>query len=92
MTSKTRTVIQSQGLSLEEVRVVTTVDVKGQVCPYPAFESMRALSPLSKDDILEVLTDNELSALDSIPTLCKRRDLQYLVEKEEDFWRVYIKK
>ena len=85
-------VIQSQGLSVEEIHVSRTLDVRGQVCPYPSLETVRALAPLKTGEVLEVLTDNEISALDSIPTVSRRRSLPYLVLKDEGYWRVYVKK
>jgi tRNA 2-thiouridine synthesizing protein A len=90
--SKEPVVVQSRGLSLKEVKAAKTVDTRGQVCPYPSFETARALDSLDKGEILEVLTDSEISAVDSIPTVCRRRDLQYLVVKDEGHWRVYVRK
>lgn len=85
-------VVQSQGLSVEEIHVSKTIDVRGQICPYPSLETVRTLGSLNTGEVLEILTDNEISALDSIPTVCRRRSLPYLVLKDEGYWRVYTRK
>jgi TusA-related sulfurtransferase len=80
---------------LEKCEVSKSVDTRGMACPYPSFESVKAMS-LPNDDTdtcIEVITDSEESALKSIPTVCQNRKWQFLVlEEASGLWRVRIKK
>jgi len=74
-----------------------TIDVRGQTCPYPVFNTRNALKELEPGQVLEVLVDYELSAKKTIPdNICKKYDCPYEVteEKENDktFWRFLIEK
>ena len=48
-----------------------SLDVRGQVCPYPELLTLRALQNLSSGDILEVILDNPPSI----------RDISVVIEK-----------
>jgi TusA-related sulfurtransferase len=48
-----------------------SLDVRGQVCPYPELLTLRALQNLSSGDILEVTLDNPPSI----------RDISIVIEK-----------
>ena len=48
-----------------------SLDVRGQVCPYPELLTLRALQNLSSGDILEVILDNPPSV----------RDISIVIEK-----------
>ncbi len=73
-----------------------TIDVRGQTCPYPVFNTRKALTDLESGQVLEVLLDYELSVKTTIPKLCKKSYYPYEVkeEKENDkiFWRFFIEK
>jgi len=80
---------------LEKCEVSKSVDTRGMACPYPSFESVKAMSMSNDntDTCIEILTDSEESALSSIPTVCQKRDWQFLVlEQASGLWRVRIKK
>ncbi len=68
------------------------IDTRGMSCPYPSFEAVKALSSMKSNEVLEVLTDSEESALDSIPKVCERRGYHYAVVKDGDVWYVRIMK
>ena len=74
-----------------------TIDVRGQTCPYPVFNTRKAITELEPGQVLEVLVDYELSAKKTIPDkICKKSGYPYEVkeEKENDktFWRFFIEK
>ena len=80
---------------LEKCEISKSVDTRGMACPYPSFESVKAMS-IPNDDAnrcIEIVTDSEESALKSIPTVCQNRKWQFLVlEEASDLWRIRIKK
>jgi TusA-related sulfurtransferase len=45
----------------EEFKVTKTLDVCGEICPYPDVKSMATLKKMEKGEILEVLLDYPLS-------------------------------
>jgi TusA-related sulfurtransferase len=80
---------------LKSCEVSKTVDTRGMACPYPSFESVKAVSTPNDDtdSCIEIITDSEESALKSIPTVCQNRKWQFLVLEEAiNLWRVRIKK
>ena len=61
-----------------------TLDVRGEICPYPMMRTVSALKQLSGgDDVLEVVTDHA-PALDTIPTQAAR--LGFATEIQESGW------
>lgn len=68
------------------------VDVRGQVCPYPLIEAKNGLKEMRAGEVLEIRTDAEMSAMETIPNLC--RALGYPIEVVADGpgWRVRIRK
>ena len=82
---------------LQNCRIATSVDTTGMACPYPSFESVKAMSLLNDTDnangCIEIITDSEESAFKSIPSICQKRKWQFLVlEEAKELWRVRIKK
>lgn len=81
---------------LEKCDIAKSVDTRGMACPYPSFESVKAMSMPNNDaanSCIEIITDSEESALRSIPTVCQKRKWQFLVlEEATGFWRIRIKK
>lgn len=79
--------------SLLYATIAKSVDTRGMSCPYPSFEAVKALSTIKKGEVLEVVTDSEESAIDSIPKVCERRGLEYAVIKVDTrLWHVRIRK
>ncbi len=86
-------VINKSTTGLLEKSVAKSVDTRGMACPYPSFEAVKNMSSLEPDGILEVLTDSDESALDSIPKVCEKRSWEFVViEDDKNLWRVRIKK
>jgi TusA-related sulfurtransferase len=85
--------------TLQNCGVATSVDTTGMACPYPSFESVKAMSFLNDNDndnangCIEIITDSEESAFKSIPSVCQKRKWQFLVlEETKELWRIRIKK
>ena len=58
-----------------------TLDVRGEICPYPMMRTVSALKKLASDDrTLEVVTDHA-PALDTIPTQAARLGFETVVEE-----------
>ena len=78
--------------------IAKSVDTTGMACPYPSFESVKAMSLLNNDSnnsngCIEIITDSEESAFKSIPTICQKRKWQFLVlEETKDLWRIRIRR
>ncbi len=61
--------------------MVNTLDVRGEICPYPMMRTVSALKKLSPDEqTLEVVTDHA-PALDTIPTQAARLGFETVVEE-----------
>jgi TusA-related sulfurtransferase len=77
---------------LQRSSVVKSVDATGMACPYPSFESVKAMSLLNDvDGCIEVVTDSEESAFKSIPSVCQKRKWQFMVfERAKNLWVVRI--
>ena len=68
------------------------LDVVGLFCPMPLALTMERIKELKLGGILEVLLDDEEAVLD-IPKWCKKDGHKFLrLEKEENFYKLYIKK
>ena len=67
----------------EEIKVDKTLDVRGEICPYPDVRTMTTLEKMDKGQILEVLVDYPLS-VERIPkNVVKRKHKVLKVEKVE---------
>jgi TusA-related sulfurtransferase len=83
-------------LQTEDSKIVRTIDTRGMSCPYPSFESVKAMKATNagKDGYcVDIITDSEESALKSIPSVCENRKWQFVVLEEAlGLWRVRIAK
>lgn len=68
-----------------------TLDVRGEICPYPMMLTVSALKKLSADErTLEVVTDHP-PALDTIPTQAVRLGFDTVVEEVSGSeWRIML--
>lgn len=70
-----------------------TLDVRGQICPYPLIEIREALRKLAQGQVLEVLTDYEPTVKTTVPAFCEKKGYPFkTVEVERKVWRVVIEK
>jgi len=70
---------------------VKIVDTRGMVCPYPSFETARALNAASSGEVIQVITDSEES-VQSIPQVLKRRGIEFTVERKGTDWVITFRK
>lgn len=75
---------------LINAKPVITIDTKGLCCPYPSFETVKHISKLGDGEVLEVITDSEESAKDSIPNVCNKRNWHFIVMQDGNQWRLRI--
>lgn len=68
-----------------------TLDVRGEICPYPMMRTVTALKRLSGDErALEVVTDHA-PALETIPTQAARLGFQTEIEESGGSeWRLVL--
>jgi len=68
-----------------------TLDVRGEICPYPMMRTVTALKRLSSDDhTLEVVTDHA-PALETIPTQAARLGFTTTIEETGGSeWRLVL--
>ena len=74
-------------------KVVQTVDIRGQICPYTLIETRDALKSLEYGQVLEVICDYEPAAKTTIPNFCEKKGYSLeTVEEGANLWRLYIEK
>ncbi|MBT7191576.1 MAG: sulfurtransferase TusA family protein [Anaerolineae bacterium] len=56
----------------DETTITKTVDVRGEICPYPDMKTMVALKKMKQGEVLEVLMDYPLS-IERIPRSLKKK-------------------
>ena len=68
-----------------------TLDVRGEICPYPMMQTVRALKKLAGDqDELLVVTDHA-PALETIPTQAARLGFEtHIEESGSSEWRLVL--
>ncbi|MER3601776.1 MAG: hypothetical protein C4339_03555 [Nitrososphaerota archaeon] len=64
------------------------LDVTGLICPYPALEVSKVLPQVNEGEVVEVVTDSEVSATKSLPVILDRLGFSYVVFKREGLWYV----
>ena len=81
---------------LSEQTAAKTIDVKGQICPYPIINTRQELAGMKKGEILLVITDNPDTAEENLPRHCRNKKQEYeIIEKEDGgrkVWHCYIRK
>ncbi len=65
----------------EEITPTKTLDVCGEICPYPDMNTMTTLKKMKKGEILEVLLDYPLS-VERIPRNLKKQGHKFLKDEE----------
>ena len=68
-----------------------SLDVRGQVCPYPELLTLKALQSLAPGDILEIILDNPPSLRDISVTLEKRGyGTPEVVRSDDGTWTIIV--
>jgi TusA-related sulfurtransferase len=61
-------------LQSEDSKIGRAIDTRGMSCPYPSFESVKAMNSIDTEKegyCVDIITDSEESALKSIPGVCE---------------------
>ena len=68
-----------------------SLDVRGQVCPYPELLTLKAIQNMSTGDTLEIMIDNPPSVRD-IPVTLEKRGLTSLeiIRIDRGTWKILI--
>lgn len=71
---------------------MVVVDARGSYCPGPLMEMIKTIKQVEVGEIIEVLSSDESSAKD-IPEWVKKAGHELVeVKKEDDYWRIVVKK
>lgn len=93
MQKEPNVVINRSSTELLQNSIAKSIDTRGMACPYPSFEAVKNMNSLNSNEVLEVVTDSDESALESIPSVCEKRKWEFLViEEDNELWRIRIKK
>ncbi len=92
MEKKVRIILAEGSEELASLKPSKTVDTRGMICPYPSLMTVKALKDLKPGEVLEVLTDSDISARESIPTVLQQRGFRYVVLEEKDYWVIKARK
>ena len=70
-----------------------TLDVRGEICPYPMLKTNKQLDEITPDiEILDVITDHS-PALMTIPTQAVKRGYSCEIEEiSQGEWKLHLKK
>ena len=69
-----------------------TLDVRGEICPYPELYTRKKLQGMTAGSILEVVTDHPPAAEETIPAYCQRMSYSFVVDKEGAVYRIRIRR
>jgi TusA-related sulfurtransferase len=76
-----------------ETKPLHTLDVRGEICPYPLTMTKKAITTLKSGEQLEVILDYPLS-LETIPRWAEQQGHQVLRVEESGpaEWRIVLEK
>ena len=78
--------------NLDDVKPDETLDVQGEICPYPQIYTRKKLEKMADGRVLEVLTDHPPAGEQTIHGLCQTMHYPYQVKKEGALYKIRIKK
>ena len=68
-----------------------SLDVRGQVCPYPELLTLRALQSLPPEGTLEIILDNPPSVKDIPSAIEKRGDKKpEVIRVDKGTWKIIV--
>ncbi|MDJ0270414.1 MAG: sulfurtransferase TusA family protein [Aigarchaeota archaeon] len=79
---------------LVDVGPTDELDVSGLVCPYPGFEAVKKIENAPQGAVVDITTDMENVARESIPVLMRNRGFRFAVFRcpDSDRWVVRVQK
>ncbi len=79
-------------MSLAEKGAAKSIDIKGKICPYTLIETRDALKELDGTQVLEVITDYEPAAKETIPNMCRKKEYPFETVERDGVWHLFIEK
>lgn len=80
-------------MGLTSYKIDNVVDISGKICPYTVMETRDALKTMENGQVLEVITDYQPAATESIPNFCKKKNYPIeVIDKADGTFRLLIKK
>ena len=68
-----------------------TLDVRGEICPYPMMQAVNALKKLNQDETELVVITDHAPALETIPTQAARLEFSSKIEETQSTeWRIIL--
>jgi TusA-related sulfurtransferase len=75
---------------ISEERMTKSIDVRGEICPYPMLKTSEVLKKLTPEEPLEVLTDHA-PALTTIPWEAAKHGRRATIERVgRSEWRISL--
>jgi tRNA 2-thiouridine synthesizing protein A len=77
----------------EGVKADTTIDIKGQVCPYTFVRSKLAIEKMKLGEVLEIVTDHK-PASENVPKSMENEGQKVLKidQTGEKEWHIFVRK
>lgn len=67
------------------------IDVRGLVCPYPSFLTIKKLSEVKEKNVnIEVICDKSEATLKSLTTTLTNRGYKFIIEESNDSYIIKI--
>lgn len=79
-------------MELSKQNIDKTIDIKGEICPYTMIKTRDALKTMDNGQLLEVVSDYEPAANETIPNMCRKKNYPVEVVEEDGCFRILIKK
>lgn len=76
----------------EWIRADISIDLQGESSPIPEMTVAKRLKNTASGTVIEVLTDHQPAATDTLPALAKGLGYPFYAEKSGNLYRVYIAK
>jgi tRNA 2-thiouridine synthesizing protein A len=77
----------------DKIKVDTTLDIKGQVCPYTFVRSKLAVEKMMQGEVLEIVTDHEPALRNVTKSMEHEGQTVLRIEQTaENEWRIFVRK
>jgi TusA-related sulfurtransferase len=88
-----RVVLSETSENLLAAKSDLVLDVQGLVCPFTSLKTVQGLGQLPGGGVLEVITSDESSALETVPAVLRRRHLPFAVwHQGNGSWAIKVRK
>lgn len=82
-----------KNMDIQNASPAASCDLSGKTCPYTVLGVRKALGPLKKGHILEIIIDYQPAAIESIPNFLFKKGYPFsVIELGDNKWKFIIKK